>query len=98
MNAKHDIAIAIAILILVIQLLFIAFGDRGLADLNNLKQHRDKLIAENKRLVQENSVLKRMVKRLREKDSALIEKLAREELHMVGKDEMILLPDKRTRR
>ena len=94
MNSKTHILIAILILILVIHLLFIGFGDKGLADLYNLKQQKDNLIAEIKRIERENNDLKRIIKRLRDKDPVLIEKLAREELNMIGKDEKILMPSK----
>ncbi len=46
-------------------ILILLFGDKGLADLNNLKQKKDNLIAENKRLVRENKALKPVIKRLR---------------------------------
>lgn len=90
MNSKNHILIAILILFLVIHLLFIGFGDKGLADLYNLKRQKDNLIAENKRIERENKDLKRIIKRLRDEDPALIEKLAREELNMIGKDDKIL--------
>jgi len=43
------------------------------------------LIAENKKLARENNDLKRIIKRLRDEDPALIEKLAIEKLNMIGK-------------
>jgi len=98
LNSKHEILIAILILFLVILLLFIGFGDKGLADLYNLKQERDNLIAANAKLKRENKVLKRVIKRLKDKDPALIEKLAREELGMVRRDEHIYVRRKPTGR
>ena len=94
MNSKLKILLALVILLLFTLSLFIVFGDNGLADLKNLKQKRDKLIAENKSLAQENNDLKRIIKRLRAEDPALIERVAREELNMVGKDEKILMRHK----
>jgi len=48
LNSKLKILLAFAILLLFTLSLFIVFGDKGLADLNNLKQKKDNLIAENK--------------------------------------------------
>ena len=98
MNSKLKILLALVILLLFTLSLFIVFGDNGLVDLNNLKQKKDKLIAENKRLERENNDLKRIIKRLRNEDPALIEKLVREEMGMVGKEENIYIRRKSAER
>jgi cell division protein FtsB len=72
-------------------LLFILFGDHGFADLNLLKSERNELIEKNDKLARENLLLYDTINRL-ETDPVFIENVARQELGMIGKDELILKP------
>ena len=89
MSSKQSIFIAFAILAVCTLLLFIVFGDNGLADLHLLKMERDTLIEENRRLSQENLSLYREIDRMKH-DPKFIESVARQELGVIGKDEVIL--------
>ena len=72
-------------------LIFILFSDKGLSDFFALKSERDRLLQENMRLKKENDALYRTIERLRN-DPEYIESVARKELGMIGKDEVILKP------
>jgi len=85
---------AFVILSLFSLLLFIAFGENGLADLNLLKTERDSLLKKNEELVQKNISLYREVERLKN-DPKYVEDVARQELGVIGKDEIIFKVKKR---
>ena len=89
MSSRQNIFIAFAILAVFTLFLFIIFGDNGLADLHLLKAERDMLIEENRRLAQENLSLYREIDRLKH-DPKFVENVARQELGVIGKDEVIL--------
>jgi cell division protein FtsB len=88
-SSKQNIFIAFAILAVFTLFLFIIFGDNGLADLRLMKAERDTLIEENRRLSQENLSLYREIDRLKH-DPKFVENVARQELGVIGKDEVIL--------
>lgn len=88
MNTRNKIFLSFAILALFAMLLFIAFNEYGLADLRLLKQERDRLLQKNVQLEQENLSLYRQIDRLKN-DLKFIESVARQELGMVGKDEVV---------
>ncbi|MFC1814983.1 septum formation initiator family protein [Thermodesulfobacteriota bacterium] len=88
MSNSEKILLSFAILALFSMLLIIIFGDYGLADFNLLKQERDGLLKKNKQLEQKNLSLYRQIDRLKN-DLKYIENVARQELGMVGKDEVI---------
>ena len=91
MTDRQKILLSLAVLVLFSMLLFILFSDRGLADLVSLKSERDRLRQENMRLKEENDALYRAIERLRN-DPEYIESVARKELGMIKKDEVILKP------
>ena len=91
MITKQRIFVGISILLLFSLLLFIMFSESGLADLFKLKSDRDRLLQENDRLKQENLSLYRTIERLKN-DPEYIESIARKELGMISKDEVILKP------
>jgi cell division protein FtsB len=94
MITKQRIFVGISILLLFSLLLFIMFSDSGLADFFKLKSDRDRLLQENERLKQENLSLYRTIERLKN-DPEYIESIARKELGMIKKDEVILKPKNR---
>ncbi len=69
-------------------LLLIIFGDKGYIDLCDFENRRDNLIYKNSALEVENSDLYRSIDRSRN-DPVYIENIARQELGMIGKDEII---------
>jgi cell division protein FtsB len=72
----------------------ILFGDQGLVDLNLLKIEKDRLDDKNNRMEKENQSLYRTIERLKN-DPVYIENVARQELGMIGKDEVIFKPGKK---
>jgi cell division protein FtsB len=86
---RQKILLLFAILGLFSLLLFIMFSDNGLSDLFKFRSERDRLIQENMRLKRENLTLYRTIDRLKN-DPAYIESIARRELGMIRKGEVIL--------
>ena len=91
MDNKQKILVSFCILTLFSMLLFILFSDKGLSDLFKLKSERDRLMNQNVQLKKENDTLYRTIERLRN-DPEYIESVARKELGMIKKDEVILKP------
>jgi cell division protein FtsB len=91
MKIKQGILFFCCVVCLFAMLFYIIFSDRGLVDLFSLKSERDRLMQENERLKQENLSLFRTIERLRT-DPDYIESVARKELGMIKKDEVILTP------
>jgi len=81
------ITLVFALLILISCVAIIIFGDNGLNDLNAMKQELKHLKEQNKALQRQNIKMHRMVKRLKE-DPEFIENIARQELKMIGEDEV----------
>jgi cell division protein FtsB len=91
MSDRQKILLSIVILLLFSLLLFIMFSDNGLADLFKLKSDKDRLLQENTRLKRENLIMYRTIERLKN-DPEYIESIARKELGMIRKGEVILKP------
>ena len=86
---KQNLLLTFAVIALFVLLLLILFGDKGLADLNMLEKNRDRLVEKNGRLMRENLSLYRSIERLKT-DPAYIENIARQELGVVGENELII--------
>jgi cell division protein FtsB len=91
MTKKQRIFLSIAALSLVSLLFFIIFGEHGLIDLNTLKNERNQLTEKSEQLTNKNLSLSVEIDRLKH-DPKYIENVARQELGMVGEDELILQP------
>jgi cell division protein FtsB len=89
MTRKQSIFISIAVLALFSLLFFIIFGEHGLIDLNTLKNERNQLAEKSEQLTRKNLSLSVEIDRLKH-DPKYIENVARQELGMVGEDELIL--------
>ena len=89
MSSREKILLSLAILLMFSMLLFILFGDSGLADLRLLKMERDRLIEKNDKRAQDNLLLYREIDRLKN-DLQYIENVARQELGMISKDEVVV--------
>ncbi len=88
MKIKNRTIILMAFFLFFSLFLMILFSNKGLFDLNKLKLERDIAVEENIRLKKENIDLYRVIKRLKT-DNEYIENIARKELGMIRKDEMI---------
>ena len=95
MTKKQNILLAASALLLVALFFFIIFGEHGLADLRFLKQEHDRLVEENLQITRENQAKSIEIHRLKH-DPDYIESIARQELGMIGKDEIILKPQNAT--
>ncbi|MBW1696930.1 MAG: septum formation initiator family protein [Deltaproteobacteria bacterium] len=89
MDLKQKILFVFAGIFLLVLGFLIVFSDNGLMELDYLKRQRAILKKENETLMRENLALYRKVERL-EKDLTYIESVARKELGVIGKDEIIL--------
>ncbi|MFQ5736770.1 MAG: septum formation initiator family protein [Thermodesulfobacteriota bacterium] len=67
---------------------FAVFGDKGLLDVYKLKRERDGIISYNRALEKENATLERDI-RLLKTDKRYIGFIARKELGMIGKNEIV---------
>jgi cell division protein FtsB len=91
MTRKQNLFLSIAVLVLVSLLFFIFFSEHGLIDLNTLRNERAQLAEEIEQLTRQNLLLSVEIDRLMH-DPKYIENVARQELGMVGEDELILKP------
>jgi len=89
MTRNQGIVLSIVALFLCSLLFFIIFSENGLTDLNILKKEKTDLILENQRIAEKNQTLSIEIDRLKN-DPDYIENVARRELGMIGKDEMIV--------
>ena len=96
MTRKSNILLSIAVLLLLSLFFFIIVSEHGLADLRFIKKERDRLVEDSKRLSRENQTIGIEIDRLKH-DPAYIESIARQELGMIGKDEIILKPQSQSR-
>ncbi|MBW2567208.1 MAG: septum formation initiator family protein [Deltaproteobacteria bacterium] len=88
MTTKQKIMIAIGMLALFSFLFVIAFGDRGAVDLYQLHLKKVRLNGLSFEVEKKNTALYRNIQRLKN-DPEYMEDIARTELGMVGKDELV---------
>ena len=88
-SSGQKILLSLVTLVLLNILLVIIFGDRGLVEVNRLKGERNRLLKDNHDLKEKNVSLRREIERLKN-DPAYIEHVARQELGMIGRDEVIV--------
>jgi cell division protein FtsB len=79
-----------AAIVLLNLFLLIIVGDNGLVELSRLRAQEQALVEQNETLARENVNLYRTIDRLKH-DLVYIENVARNELGMVGKNDLILL-------
>ena len=89
MSLNKNIMIGLAIMMMIMMLLFVVFGEKGLTDLHRLKTQKDNVSLKNEELTKENLSLYREIDRLKH-DPGYVENVARKELGFVGKDEVII--------
>ena len=93
MTKNESILLSISILLLIALFIYIVYGKHGYSDMMQLKHEQDKLVQKNERLIRENDALRNEINRLKS-DYGYIENIARQELGMIRKDELILKPKK----
>jgi cell division protein FtsB len=86
--AQLKLALIFGILVLIAYFVIIIFGDNGLRALNAMKQELNSINVQNEKIQQKNIEKHRKVKRLKE-DPEFIENIARQELKMIKKDEVV---------
>ena len=96
MNLKKNIILFVAIISMFLMLLFIIFGENGLTDLYRLKTKRDRIVKKTGELTKKNLSSYREIERLKN-DPKYVEDVARKELGVIGKDEVIIKVKKRKR-
>ncbi|MCD6224318.1 MAG: septum formation initiator family protein [Deltaproteobacteria bacterium] len=89
MNGTKKIFVPVIICLLLALILAAIFGSNGLLELNLLKQERDTIIKNNNTIQNRNLALYRKIERLKY-DKEYIESVARRELGLIGKDDIIL--------
>ncbi len=87
---KRGLFFSFFVLIVIVLALFAVFGDKGLVDVYRLAGERDRILAFNRSLEKENRELKKKIALLRT-DRRFIERTAREELGMIGGNEVIYM-------
>ena len=93
MSRRQAILLGGITLILAALLVFMVFSDRGLAELNLLKAERDRIAGHNRELVRENIGLGVEIDRLKN-DPSYIESVARREFGMIGREELLVKPQR----
>jgi cell division protein FtsB len=88
MTAKHKIIVISGMVMLFSFLFVIALGDRGAVDLYQLHLTKVRLNSSTVELQKKNDAIYRNIQRLKN-DPEFIENIARTELGMVGKDEVV---------
>ncbi|MDD3082532.1 MAG: septum formation initiator family protein [Desulfobacterales bacterium] len=86
---RQKIVLVFVVLGLFSMLFLIIGGENGLKDLSALRNQRDGILEKKARIQKENIRLYREIDRLKN-DPAYIESVARKELGMIGKNEVIL--------
>jgi cell division protein FtsB len=88
-SLKKNILLVLAIVTMCLMLLFIVIGENGLSDLYRLKKQKENLSQKNDELKKENITYYREIERLKH-DPRYVEDVARKELGVIGKDEVII--------
>ncbi|MDI6686974.1 MAG: septum formation initiator family protein [Desulfobacterales bacterium] len=94
MTIKQNITLSIVILVLFSLFLLIIFGDDGLVDFVLIKGEKDRLVEKNEMLNQKNINLYHEIDRLKN-DPKFVEDVVRQELGVIGKDEVIFKTGKK---
>ena len=89
MGLRPKILLTVAVLILCSLGVLIIFGDNGLSELKRLRKERDGIVSDNRSKSRENLSMYREIERLKS-DYEYIEDVARNQLGVISKDEVIL--------
>ena len=100
MNSERSVFFSILAAILLFMFLLIIFGENGVLHRNRMERILETLSFDNERLVEENLDFYRRINRLKN-DPDYVESIARRELGMVGKGEIVFTlppPEKNKKR
>ena len=89
MELRQKILLTVAVLILCSLGVLIIFGDNGLSELKRLRKELYVIVADNRSRSRENLSMYRKIERLKS-DYGYIEDVARNQLGVISKDEVIL--------
>jgi len=89
MMRLQKILLSAAVVVIGVMLFLILFGENGVNDFRRLRRQRDSLVEKNTALARENLRLQSQIERLKN-DTGYIEDIARQELGLIGKDELII--------
>jgi len=92
---KKTLMLYLPILAVSAMLLLIFFGDKGIMDLKIMKMKNERIVQKNNALVQKNISLRQKVVRMKD-DPVFIENVARKDLGLIKKDEIILKLEKKS--
>ena len=90
MSLRQKIVVAGVVVVLFNLVLLIVFGDDGFVELSRLRAKEQLMTQRNEALAGENVSLYRTIGRLKS-DPVYIESVARNELGMIGKDDIVIL-------
>ena len=93
MSIKQKILFTLAMIVVVSTSLLIIFGENGLNDFHRMSIRHQQLQNDNEAITLENARLYRQINRLKN-DPGFIESIARQELGMIGRREVIVKPIK----
>jgi len=88
MNQRQKIMLSVILIAMFTFLLVVLFGDNGLLELRRLQHTHQTLVQSNTQVTNQNLQMYRSVDRL-QNDPDYIESIARQELGMIGSDELI---------
>jgi cell division protein FtsB len=88
-SAGQNIAMVLAVMAIVFTFFLIIVGDNGISDLQLMKNERHVIIGNHDELKRKNLQLYHEIERLK-KDPANIEAIARQELGLIGKKEIVI--------
>jgi len=89
MTKRQRLLLYLAVIAIMALAFLIIVGDNGVIDLNRLKSQKNMLIEKNQKIQEEISSLSIEIDRAKN-DPDYIESVARQELGMIGNDEVIL--------
>ncbi|HSO67191.1 MAG TPA: septum formation initiator family protein [Desulfatirhabdiaceae bacterium] len=88
---KENFTILILVFLILLMLFLIIAGDKGLAGLKQVRQQKEMLTQSNKSLRLKNYEMYRKIERLKT-DPVFIEAVARTDLGLIRKDELVFKP------
>ena len=89
MTKKQKMVLTLATVAIISLFFLIIMSDNGLVDLNTFKKQHEALVKENEKIQREITSLSTEIDRAKN-DPVYIEAVARQELGMIGKDEVLL--------
>ncbi len=85
----QHLALVCGIMVIVFTFFLIFIGDKGISDLQLMKNERQTLLTANAELKRKNLDMYHEIERLKH-DPAYIESIARQELGLIGKNEIVI--------